>query len=205
LHAPDRETPIEESLSALQSLWQAGKIRAFATSNYASWQLLEILSFCDREGLPRPIFAHEIYNLLVRQLDVEYFGFSAKYGVHTTAYNPLAGGLLTGKHRRGDPPVASRFDANPMYQRRYWSERVFSEVDAYAKLADRVGLTLTELSYAWFRARPGIDSLIVGPGTVEHLDAALAARELALDEEACRQADAIHLEHQGTDARYARL
>ncbi|HEY3495914.1 MAG TPA: aldo/keto reductase [Polyangiaceae bacterium] len=205
LHAPDPKTPLEESLSALQTLLQAGKIRAFATSNYASWQLLEIVTWCDQEGMPRPIFAHQIYNLLVRQLDVEYFGFSAKYGMHTTAYNPLAGGMLTGKHRRGEPPAASRFDANPLYQKRYWSERVFAEVEAYAKLAERAGITLIELGYAWLGTRPGVDSVIVGPGTVEHLDAALDAQAQRLDPETCRLADAIYLEHQGTDARYARL
>lgn len=205
LHAPDGQTPIEESLSALDMLIRAGKIRAFATSNYASWQLLEIVEWCDRQGMARPVFAHQIYNLLVRQLDIEYFGFAAKYGMHTTAYNPLAGGLLTGKHVRGEPPAASRFDANPMYQRRYWSERVFSEVDGYAKLAERAGFTLTELSYAWLRSRPGVDSVIIGPGTVEHLDAALDAGALELDAETRRLADAVYAEHQGTDARYARL
>jgi aryl-alcohol dehydrogenase-like predicted oxidoreductase len=205
LHAPDAETPIEESLSALQTLLQSGKIRAFATSNYASWQLLEIITWCDREGMARPLFSHQIYNLLVRQLDIEYFAFAAKYGMHTTAYNPLAGGVLTGKHARGTPPANSRFDANPMYQKRYWSERVFSEVDAYQRLAERSRIALTELAYAWLRTRPGVDSVIVGPGTVEHLDAALDAQSRILDAETCEAVDTVYREFQGTDARYARV
>jgi aryl-alcohol dehydrogenase-like predicted oxidoreductase len=205
LHAPDAATPLEESLSALQTLLQAGKIRAFATSNYASWQLVELISWCDRERMERPVFAHQIYNLLVRQLEIEYFAFAAKYGTHTTAYNPLAGGVLTGKHRRGEPPRASRFDENPMYQRRYWTERLFSEVDAYRRVAEAAGLTLTELSYAWLGTRPGVDSIIIGPGTLEHLDDAIAARARVVDVESRAAIDTIHWEFQGTDARYARV
>jgi aryl-alcohol dehydrogenase-like predicted oxidoreductase len=205
LHVPDAETPIEESLSALQTLLQKGKIRAFATSNYASWQLLEIITWCDREGMPRPIFSHQIHNLLVRQLDIEYFAFAAKYELHTTAYNPLAGGVLTGKHRAGAPPANSRFDANPMYQKRYWSDRVFSEVDAYQRIAERARIPLTELSYAWLRTRPGVDSIIMGPATVDHLEAALDAQSRVLDAETCDAVDAVYREFQGTDARYARV
>src|SRR5690606_21431944 len=118
LHVPDLATPIEESLSALRSLLDAGKIRSFACSNYASWQLLEINAWCDKEGMARPVFAQQMYNLLVRQLDIEYFAFAAKYGVHTTTYNPLAGGVLTGKHAWGQPAAGSRFDGNAMYQQR---------------------------------------------------------------------------------------
>jgi aryl-alcohol dehydrogenase-like predicted oxidoreductase len=205
LHVPDSLTAIEESLSAIATLLRAGKIRAFATSNYASWQLLEIASWCDREGIDRPIFAQQIYNLLVRQLDIEYFAFTSKYHLHTTVYNPLAGGLLSGKHRYGAPPSASRFDGNAMYQRRYWSKRAFSEVAAYQAVADAAGLSLVQLSYAWLNTRRGVDSVIVGPATVEHLDAALDARELQLEAPVLAKLDAIYTEHQGTDARYARL
>lgn len=205
LHVPDLATPIEESLSALRSLLDAGKIRSFACSNYASWQLLEINAWCDKEGMARPVFAQQMYNLLVRQLDIEYFAFAAKYGVHTTTYNPLAGGVLTGKHAWGQPAAGSRFDGNAMYQQRYWSERVFHEVEAYRSVAEGAGLSLTELSYAWLRSRPGVDSVIIGPGTVEHLDAALDAQSLVLDAAVCAKLDAIHQEHQGTDARYARI
>jgi aryl-alcohol dehydrogenase-like predicted oxidoreductase len=205
LHAPDRETPIEESLSGVAELLRAGKIRGWAVSNFASWQVLEMLGWCDREGMARPIMAQQMYNLLVRQLDVEYLAFAAKYRLATTVYNPLAGGLLAGRHAPGEPPAGSRFDANPMYQRRYWTERLHAQVEDYRALAAALGMSLVTLAYAWLASRPGVDSILVGPGTVAHLDDALAATALRLDAETLRRIDDLHRTHQGTDATYARL
>lgn len=203
LHAPDRATPIEESLGALAILLQAGKIRSWAYSNYSSWQGLEMIAWCDRERVARPIMAQQIYNLVVRQLDVEYFAFAQKYGVHTAIYNPLAGGLFA-RDVSGEPPKGSRFDANPMYQRRYWNDTMHARVRDYHALAAELGIGLVELSYAWLASRSGVDSILVGPGTIEHLDAAIDGCGRSLSEEASARIDAIHRAHEGTDAVYAR-
>jgi aryl-alcohol dehydrogenase-like predicted oxidoreductase len=205
LHVPSHETRIEESLAALAELHRAGKIRAWAVSNYASWQELEMISWCDREGAPRPIMAQQIYNLLVRQLDIEYFAFAAKYGLHTAVYNPLAGGLLTGRYAEGEPPPGSRFDGNTMYLRRYWSERLRREVADYRELASSLGMSLVALSYAWLASRKGVDSIVIGPGTVQHLEDALDAATLCLDEDVLKRIDDLHRVHRGTDAVYARI
>ncbi len=204
LHAPDAATPIEESLGALATLLQAGKIRSWAFSNYSSWQALEMIVWCDRERVARPIMAQQIYNLLVRQLDVEYFAFAAKYGVHTAIYNPLAGGLLAG-HVPGEPPKGSRFDGNPMYRRRYWNDTMHARVGEYRTLAAELGIGIVELSYSWLASRAGVDSILVGPGSIEHLDAALDGCTRPLGEEASARIDVIHRTQQGTDAVYARL
>jgi aryl-alcohol dehydrogenase-like predicted oxidoreductase len=205
LHAPDRETPFEESLGAMAELLRRGKIRAWAVSNYASWQVLEMMTWCDREGVPRPSVAQQIYNVLVRQLDVEYFAFAAKYGLHTAAYNPLAGGLLAGHHAAGAPAKGSRFHENPMYQRRYWTELSRAQVEDYRALAAELGMSLVALSYAWLASRIGVDSILVGPGSVAHLDDALVACEVRLDGHTMDRIDALHLSHRGTDAVYTRL
>lgn len=205
LHVPDQHTPIEQSLSAVATLLKDGKIRAWATSNYASWQMLEMLLWCQRESVPLPVLTQQMYNLLIRQLDVEYFAFARKYQLHTCAYNPLAGGVLTGARSLEQVPAGSRFHANPMYQRRYWSPRVFAEVDAYRAVAQSCGMPLITLAYAWLKYRPGVDSVIVGPAAVSHLDAALDAQAAVLTPEVLQKLDDIYAEHQGTDARYARL
>lgn len=204
LHVPDAATPIEESLTAIQTLLQQGKIRAWASSNYASWQLLEMIAWCDREGMPRPLLTQQIHNLLVRQLELEYFAFARKYALHTAVYNPLAGGLLTGKHHAGAPP-SGRFADNPMYQQRYWTKTQFAHVADYQQIARDGGYELLTLAYAWLAQHPGVDSILLGPACVEHLDAALDASEISLPAELVQKLDALHREHQGSDARYARL
>ena len=115
LHWPDMRTPLEETLSALQKLIQAGKIAHWGISNYASWQIVDMERICARSGLSRPTTAQQIYNLLVRQLDVEYWAFARQHPIHTTVYNPLAGGLLAGRALRAEPSKGSRFDGNKMF------------------------------------------------------------------------------------------
>jgi aryl-alcohol dehydrogenase-like predicted oxidoreductase len=205
LHVPDSKTPLEESLDAIAELIASGKIRAWAVSNYASWQVLEMLHIAERRGMPKPAMSQVLYNVLIRQLDIEYFRFARAHAVHSTIYNPLAGGLLSGKHARApEPAKGSRFDKNALYQRRYWSDRFFDLVDAYGQIATSEGMTLVELAYAFLSGTPGVDSILVGPATIEHLDAAIDACAKAVSPEGRRKIDQIHKDFQGTDASYAR-
>ena len=125
--------------------------------------------------------------------------------MHTTVYNPLGGGLLAGKVKR-DAPLASgsRFDKNPMYQRRYLSDRFFDLAEAFARLAAEAGRTPVALSYQWVAARPGVDSILLGPASVEQLDAAIDAVAKPLPKEIIDRADELYRAFQGTDASYAR-
>ncbi len=204
LHAPDPRTPIEETLDAIKGLLDSGKVRAWGVSNYASWQLLEINHLADARGMARPVVSQLLYNVLIRQLEVEYFSFVRRYPIHTTVYNPLAGGLLAGKHTQSEIPKGSRFEDNRMYQRRYWSERFFDQVGALGEIAKAEGMSLVDLSYAWLAGRPGVDSILVGPASVAHLDAAIDACQKKLSPEALARIDEIHYAASGTDARYAR-
>jgi aryl-alcohol dehydrogenase-like predicted oxidoreductase len=205
LHAPDPSTPIDETLSAIEELLSAGKVRGWAVSNYASWQILEMQVLCEKRGMVRPILSQVIYNVLLRQLEVEYFKFAAHVGLHTIIYNPLAGGFLSGRYRPEDTAVSgSRFDSNVIYRRRYWSPRLFELVEAYRSVAQREGMSLVELSYAWVAERGGVDSMLIGPATIEHLDAALVGNKKVLSRGARREIDDIHLGYLGTDASYAR-
>jgi len=205
LHVPDHATPIEETLDAVQEVLASGKARAWAVSNYASWQILEMLVSAERRGMPRPVMSQVLYNILIRQLDIEYFRFTRAYALHNTVYNPLAGGLLAGKHAlAGEPPKGSRFDKNPLYQRRYWTERFFELVRTYGEIASAEGMSLVDLSYAWLAGRAGVDSILVGPGSVEHLDAAIDAVGKEVSAEARAKIDQIHKDFLGTEASYAR-
>jgi aryl-alcohol dehydrogenase-like predicted oxidoreductase len=205
LHAPDPSTPIEETALAMAELLRAGKIRAIGVSNYASWQILELRALCAEIGAAPPSIAQMIYNVLIRQIEIEYVPFAAKYGVHTTVYNPLAGGLLSGRYARGDAVASgSRFDGNKMYQRRYFNDRMLELVEALAAIAADEAMSLVDLAYAWVAGRPGTDSILIGPATVEHLEAAVSGCAKRLSVEALARIDALYQSFQGTDARYAR-
>ncbi len=207
LHAPDPATPIDETLGAMQTLLESGKVRAWGVSNFASWQLLEIDYLCDQRGMMRPAVSQVIYNLLIRQIEIEHLAFARRFPVHVTVYNPLAGGLLAGKHQYGDVreiPKGSRFDNNRMYQRRYWTAPLFEQALAIARIAGEIRMTPAELAYAWLAGRAGVDSVLVGPADVEQLDAAIdgCAGELSLETGA--KLDDVFVTFQGTDAKYAR-
>jgi aryl-alcohol dehydrogenase-like predicted oxidoreductase len=205
LHVPDPTTPQGESLDAMSDLVKAGKVRHVGISNYASWQILEMLHHTGTDGAARPVVAQQLYNLLIRQLDVEYLRFAEKYGLHTTVYNPLAGGLLSGRYAPGaDVAKGSRFDGNKMYQGRYWTARMLELTEAYAAVARDEGMSLVELAYAWLAGVPGVDSILVGPGSVPHLEQAAHAVGLRLSADASKRVEALHREYLGTETHYAR-
>jgi aryl-alcohol dehydrogenase-like predicted oxidoreductase len=200
-HKPDHSRPLEPSVRAMEKLVDQGKIGAWGVSNFASWQVLEMMGVAK----VRPRVSQVMYNLLVRQLEVEYFRFSAVHPIHTTVYNPLAGGLLAGKLKRDAPlPKGSRFDGNSQYQHRYLTDRFFDLADAFARLAAEAGRTPVELAYQWVASRPGVDSILLGPASVEQLDAAVNAVEKTLPDDVVARADQLYRDFQGTDAVYAR-
>ncbi len=205
LHAPDPATPIEETIAAIAFLVEKGQVRHLGVSNFASWQILEVVRLCDEHGLPRPRISQVMYNLLIRQVEIEYLRFARTYPIHTTVYNPLAGGLLTSRYQVGDSVAAgSRFDKNKLYQKRYWSERMLQLVQSYRALAAEAQRTMVDFAYAWLAHSPGVDSILVGPGRVEHLDAALDAVGKPVSPELREKARALHEAFLGTDASYAR-
>lgn len=205
LHAPDPLVPFAESLAAIDELARGGRIGRLGLSNFASWQILEIDGLATANGGLRPAIAQQIYNLLIRQLDIEYWRFAAAHPIHTTVYNPLAGGLLARDAERGEaPPAGSRLAVQAHYRRRYGSERMFERVVAYRGLAREAGLTLLELAYSWLAGRPGVDSILVGPATVAHLDAAIDACARPLSQGTRAAIDTLHRDFAGTDACYAR-
>jgi len=206
LHVPDHRTPIEETLDAVADLFERGIVRHWGVSNYASWQILEMMPLAQARGLPRPAVSQVLYNALIRQIEVEYVRFVRHVGLHTTVYNALAGGLLTGRYGPGAAiPSGSRFDGNAFYQRRYFSDRMLREADELCTAAREAGIEPAVMAYRWLAGRGGVDSILVGPTSVEQLDLAIdACAAPPLPEDLVARLDAIHRSHEGTDAVYAR-
>lgn len=147
-------------------------------SNYAAWQIADVRHAAAEAGAPQPVVAQQLYNLLARRIEEEYTEFAATHGLLTMVYNPLAGGMLTGRHRFDQDPSSGRFaDARiaGMYRQRYWDHALFDAVDALTRVADGAGLSLTDLSLRWLLSKPATGALLLGGSRAEHLRANLAA------------------------------
>jgi aryl-alcohol dehydrogenase-like predicted oxidoreductase len=206
LHQPDRSTPIEETLSALDQLVLQGKVRYPAMSNYAAWQMAQARAVQDARGFAPVHVAQMMYNVITRDLDAEYAEFARTHGVSTFVYNPLAGGLLTGKYAGTDDAVApgTRFSGS-QYRERYWSERQFEAAARVGDLAASLGLTSVELSLAWVAAQPLVDGVIIGGSSVEQLTANLdALARTTLDPDTLEQCDSVWNDLRGPLPHYNR-
>jgi 1-deoxyxylulose-5-phosphate synthase len=205
LHHPD-DTPIDESLRALDDIVRAGKARYVGCSNFFAWQVARALGRSELLRLARFDCVQPRYNLLFRQIERELLPLCGEEGLGVIAYNPLAGGLLTGKHRRETGPTAgTRFtlaNAGPRYQERYWHDREFATVDALQPLAKEAGVSLTQLAMAWVLAKPVITAPIAGASRPEQLDDVLAAVETTLGADLLGRLDQLTREYrQGDDIR----
>jgi len=204
LHGYDRATPIDETLGALDDLVHAGKVRYIGCSNFLTYQLVRAIGRSETLRLARFDSVQPRYNLLFRQIEREMLPFCAEEGVGVIPYNPIAGGLLSGKHSRtAAPPEGTRFtlgNAAQNYQDRYWHDREFDTVDALRKLAGQAGVSLVTLSVAWVLANQAITAPIIGASRPEQLDASLAAVGFALDDDLKAQLDDLTYEYRMGDA-----
>ena len=206
LHQPDYETPVEETLDAMEELRREGKIRYAATSNHASWQVAEILWISEKKGYPPPVISQPMYNLLARGIEQEYLPFTRRFQVSVVSYNPLAGGLLTGKQELSSGPIGgSRFDGNQMYLKRYWHDSYFDAVAALKALAAAAGMSLVEMALAWVFHNPDVDSVLLGASRVEQLEENLRALERpALSAEILARCDEVWERLRGVTPKYNR-
>jgi 1-deoxyxylulose-5-phosphate synthase len=204
LHGYDPLTPIEETLGALDDLVQQGKVRYIGCSNFLTYQLVRAIGRSETHGLARFDSVQPRYNLLFRQIEREMLPFCGEDGVGVIPYNPLAGGLLSGKHNRADAPTSgSRFTlgtAARNYQERYWHDREFDTVEKLVPLAEEAGVSLVTLAVAWVLANPAITAPIIGASRADQLDANLAATTFTLDDTLKQQLDEITHDYRMGDA-----
>jgi aryl-alcohol dehydrogenase-like predicted oxidoreductase len=175
MHRPDPGTPIEETLSALDALVQAGKVRYLGSSNFAGWQIAEAAFVADRHHLTPFVAAQNHYSLLERSLEAEVMPACARFGLGMLPYFPLAGGVLTGKYRKGEPPPANARMATSADTGRWLNDANFAIVDQLRTFADERGVSLTEVAIGGLAAQPGVTSVIAGAVSPEQVAANVAA------------------------------
>ena len=187
MHFPDHETPIDETLNALDDLVHSGKVLYIGCSNFPAWELCKALWTSDKLGLARFDSVQPRYNLLFRQIEAELLPLALDQGIGVISYNPLAGGLLTGRYQPGQAPAeGSRFtvqNASKLYQARYWQEPQMQAVEELKAFCQEHHIDIAQLAIAWVLAQPAITSAIVGASKPEHLDQTLPAVDLVLDEQ----------------------
>jgi aryl-alcohol dehydrogenase-like predicted oxidoreductase len=188
-HAPDPDTPLDETLRALDDMVRQGKVRYLGCSNYPAWQVALSLGISARHGLARFDCVQPRYNLLFRDIEAELLPLCRDQGIGVIAYNPLAGGLLTGKYQPSEPPPqGTRFTlgkTGDLYRKRYWQQAQFEAIDQLRDFLKPRGKSLTRVAVAWVLAQPGVTSAIVGASRPEQLDESLVAPSLVLDRDEC--------------------
>ncbi len=205
LHTPDNDTRIEETMAAMDSLVASGKVRYVGISNYAAWQIADILALCERRNYAPPLITQNVYNLITRGVEAELIPFIKAHGLGMAVYNPIAGGLLTGKHHAGQPGADTRFGSNQIYYNRYWSDENFAAVDKLSLIAREAGLSLLELSMKWCLSRPGVATVITGVSKLSQLEQNIASiKGNALDEATLAACDTVWQGLAGTRFAYNR-
>jgi 1-deoxyxylulose-5-phosphate synthase len=204
LHGYDPATPIDETLGALDDLVHQGKVRYLGCSNFLTYQLVRAVGRSETLRLARFDCVQPRYNLLFRQIEREMLPYCGEEGVGVIPYNPIAGGLLSGKHARAEPPPEStRFtlgNAGKMYQDRYWHDREFDTVEVLRGLAEEAGVSLVTLAVAWVLAHPAITAPIIGASRPEQLGPSLAAAGYTIDDDLKRRLDEDTSEYRLGDA-----
>jgi len=183
IHEPDPDTPLDETLVALDDLRRMGKVLYVGASNIEAWRLALALGMSERRGLGRFDWVQNAYSLLDRAPEREMFPLCADQGVGFTAFSPLAGGWLTGKYRSaGAYPAGSRMTLRPEPYQHLACDAVFRGLTAIGSEARARGVEMSALAIAWVLDHPRVDAAIIGPRNRAHLDAALAGSRIALSE-----------------------
>ncbi|MCL4401611.1 MAG: aldo/keto reductase [Acidobacteria bacterium] len=205
LHMPDPAVPLEETLETMDALVRAGKVRYPASSNYAAWQVVRMLWLAEKNGYGASWVAQPMYNLLARGIEQEYLPMCREFGVSTVVYNPLAGGLLTGKQRREAPLPGTRFDDNQLYLDRYWHPAYFDAVEQLRGIAEGAGRGMVSLALGWLLHHTSTDCVILGASRLEQLEENLkAVEEGPLPAEAVEACDRVWAGLRGVTPNYNR-
>lgn len=189
LHAPDRSVSFEETLEAADKLYRAGKFKRLGLSNYAAWEVAEIVGICERRGFVKPTIYQGMYNAITRALESELEPCLRKYGISLVVYNPLAGGLFSGKYTTLDVPDEGRFSQKlsygKMYQDRYFKQSVLDALAIIEPAAKKHGIPLIEVALRWcvhhsklkMRTAGGDDGIILGISSFQQLEQNVEACE----------------------------
>jgi aryl-alcohol dehydrogenase-like predicted oxidoreductase len=192
MHRPDPDTPIEETLSALDDLVTAGKVRYLGNSNFSGWQIADADWTARSRGLGRFVSAQNDYSLLERRVEAEVLPACERFGLGMLPFFPLASGLLTGKYRRGEPPPeGTRFAAWSARSATFMTEANFDRVERLSAWVRKTDHTLLELAFAWLLARPAVASVIAGATSPAQVTANVATADWVLTPDEISEVSAL--------------
>ncbi|KAI0697766.1 Aldo/keto reductase [Cytidiella melzeri] len=214
LHAPDRTTPYDVTLKAVNDLYKEGKFKRFGISNYQAWEVAEIVGICKANNYIMPTAYQGIYNAVHRKVEAELLPCLRKYGISFYEYNPLGGGFFTGRYRSMEDSVesGSRFDPTKnqgqSYRKRYWNESYFSALALIESVAQKHNLTLAEVALRWLSHHSQMkreygDAVIIGASSTKHIEQNLVDLEKgSLPEEVVKALDEAWLSVSGIATNY---
>jgi aryl-alcohol dehydrogenase-like predicted oxidoreductase len=192
LHQPDYNTPLAETLDTIEELRERGTLRWLGASNYASWQMGDMRQLAESKGQPPVAVTQPMYNLVARGIEQEFLPMCQAKGLSVVAYNPLAGGLLTGKHKIDGSAAGTRFDEMPFYRDRYWNRDTFAAVECLQAIAAKVGRSLISLAFHWLLHHTSTDVIIVGASRTKQLEENLdVLADGKLDDDSVRACDEV--------------
>jgi aryl-alcohol dehydrogenase (NADP+) len=196
IHRLDPDTPIEETLSALEDVVRSGKARYIGASSMAAWQFAKALYAADLRGWTRFVSMQPHYNLAYREEEREMLTLCRAEGVGVIPWSPLARGFLTGNRKRGSQRTATPREQTDQYAHNlYYSDADFDVAERVVEVAKGLGVTPAQVALAWVLRQPGITAPIIGASKLEHLDQALAALDLKLSDEDCRRLEEPYVPH----------
>ena len=179
-HVWDESTPLEETLDALTTLVQQGKVRHVGCSNYSASQLVAALTLSNEAGLSRMVSVQPPYNLVQRGIEADLLPLCASENIGVISYSPLAAGFLTGKYRPGEPiPPGTRFDVIPGHQNIYFTEHGYQVLERLDREVQMSGASHIQLALSWVLNQPGVTSVLIGARKTSHIDQALSVVDLS--------------------------
>lgn len=191
IHRFDNHTPLEETLRAFDDLIRGGKIRYAGASNFAAWQVEKALGVAKAKGWPTLACIQPMYNLVKRQAEVEIFPMALEERLGVISYNPLGGGILTGKYSRETRPEGSRFSLSPKYAERYRDRWMHEAANDFTEFARIRGYNPVSLAIAWAAAHPAVTAPILGARSVEQLEDSIGALDIQMTGELYREIAAL--------------
>ncbi|OCK75605.1 aflatoxin B1 aldehyde reductase member 2 [Lepidopterella palustris CBS 459.81] len=218
LHAPDRSVPFEETLRAVNELHKEGKFLQFGLSNFAAWEVAEVYNICKERGWVKPTIYQAMYNAITRAIEPELVPCCRKYNIDIVVYNPLAGGIFSGKYKTKDVPQEGRYSnqsarIGSMYRDRYFKDATFDALGVVESVAQKHNLTLLEIALRWCvhhselktRIKGGNDGIIIGVSSFAQLGSNLADLEKGpLPEEVVKALDEAWMIAKSTSSTYFR-
>jgi aryl-alcohol dehydrogenase (NADP+) len=195
IHRYDPDTPIEETLEALQDVVKSGKARYIGASSMYAWQFAQALYRADQHGWTRFVSMQNHYNLIYREEEREMIPLCLAEGIGLIPWSPLARGFLTGSRKREDWGETLRAQTDDFAQSMYFKEEDFAIVERAAELAKRRGVTTAQIALAWLLHKPGVVAPIIGASKMHHLEEAIAALEIDLSSEEMQYLEALYQPH----------